>query len=162
MSPAAPAPDWMAPALRIVRTFEGCRLTSYPDPGTGGEPWTVGYGSTRINGKAVVPGQIISQQQADSALYTELGLIQSKLAATVPGWSSLNRNRKAAILSFSYNVGANWMGAPGFGTISRAFYAANWSAVPGALLLYVNPGTRVEAGLRRRRLAEGVLWNTPA
>jgi hypothetical protein len=27
-------------------------------------------------------------------------------------------------------------------------------------MLYVNPGTNVEAGLKRRRLAEGLLWTS--
>ena len=31
---------------------------------------------------------------------------------------------------------------------------------PGALLLYINPGSPYEAGLRRRRAAEGALWNS--
>ena len=31
--------------------------------------------------------------------------------------------------------------------------------VPKALLLYVNPGSSFEAGLKRRRQAEGELWN---
>jgi GH24 family phage-related lysozyme (muramidase) len=33
-----------------------------------------------------------------------------------------------------------------------------WSKVPEALKLYRNPGSDVEAGLLRRRVAEGELW----
>ena len=33
-----------------------------------------------------------------------------------------------------------------------------WAKVPDALYLYRNPGTSVEAGLARRRIAEGDLW----
>jgi GH24 family phage-related lysozyme (muramidase) len=33
-----------------------------------------------------------------------------------------------------------------------------WKNIPDALMLYVNPGSSVEAGLRRRRSAEGKMW----
>ena len=32
--------------LKLTEQFEGCRLEAYPDPATGGEPWTIGYGHT--------------------------------------------------------------------------------------------------------------------
>jgi GH24 family phage-related lysozyme (muramidase) len=33
-----------------------------------------------------------------------------------------------------------------------------WDLVPDALFLYRNPGSNVEAGLARRRKAEGEAW----
>ena len=36
------SPDGIA----LIKKFEGCRLTAYPDPGTGDAPWTIGYGWT--------------------------------------------------------------------------------------------------------------------
>jgi len=43
--PATPAdlPPAVAVALPLVKEFEGCRLTAYPDPETGAEPWTIGW-----------------------------------------------------------------------------------------------------------------------
>jgi lysozyme len=32
--------------LTLIKRFEGCVLEAYPDPGTGNDPWTVGWGST--------------------------------------------------------------------------------------------------------------------
>ena len=39
--------------LALIRQFEGCArlrpdgmVEAYPDPGTGGEPWTIGWGAT--------------------------------------------------------------------------------------------------------------------
>lgn len=32
--------------ITLIKEFEGCSLTAYPDPGTGGDPWTIGYGWT--------------------------------------------------------------------------------------------------------------------
>ncbi|MEB3349297.1 MAG: lysozyme, partial [Cyanobacteriota bacterium] len=37
-------------ALKLIIEFEGFRDKAYPDPATGGAPWTIGYGFTRVNG----------------------------------------------------------------------------------------------------------------
>jgi hypothetical protein len=67
-----------------------------------------------------------------------------------------------ALLSFAYNLGANFYGSEGFETISRRLRNKEWDLVDEALLLYVNPGSDVEEGLKRRRVAEGVLWSKGA
>ncbi|HID1023608.1 TPA: glycoside hydrolase family protein, partial [Klebsiella michiganensis] len=42
--------------IALIKRFEGCRLTAYPDPGTGGAPWTIGYGWTgKVDGKTIRP-----------------------------------------------------------------------------------------------------------
>ena len=41
-------------ALPLVKEFEGCRLPAYPDPETGAEPWTIGWGSTTYKDGAPV------------------------------------------------------------------------------------------------------------
>lgn len=32
--------------IALIKQFEGCRLNAYPDPATGGDPWTIGIGHT--------------------------------------------------------------------------------------------------------------------
>ena len=46
-----------AAGLDLLKRFEGCRLEANPDPGSGGAPWTIGYGHT---GAEVVPGLVIT------------------------------------------------------------------------------------------------------
>lgn len=162
-SPAAPAqpagPDAVMLALPLIKEFEGCKLTAYPDPGTGGRPWTIGWGSTTyLSGKSVQPGDTITQAQADELLTVRVRRDEKQLARTVPTWGSLKAHQQAALLSFTYNVGPNWYGGQGFQTITARVMDAQFERVPEALLLYVNPGTKVEAGLRRRREAEGEMW----
>jgi hypothetical protein len=54
-------PPAVAVALPLVKEFEGCRLTAYPDPETGAEPWTIGWGSTAYaDGREVRKGDRIS------------------------------------------------------------------------------------------------------
>src|SRR5690554_3647370 len=50
--------------IALIKRWEGCKLTAYPDPGTGGKPWTIGWGTTRIDGRAVRPGETITQARA--------------------------------------------------------------------------------------------------
>jgi hypothetical protein len=45
-APVDDIPAAVTVALPLVKEFEGCRLSAYPDPETGGEPWTIGWGST--------------------------------------------------------------------------------------------------------------------
>lgn len=78
----------------------------------------------------------------------------------VPYWDEMNDNQRGALLSFAYNLGANFYGSSDFSTISRVLREKEWNKVPDALYLYRNPGTSVEAGLSRRRIAEGDLWNS--
>ena len=156
--PSPGGPDWLPLALDLIKEFEGCRLTAYPDPGTGGVPWTVGWGSTTLNGRPVVPGQVITQAVADRALMDDVGKYQSVLAVTIPGWGQLQAHQRAALVSFAWNVGAHFYNSSGFGTITRALKNRDYQNVPAALLLYVNPGTNVTAGLRRRRIAEGAMF----
>jgi len=159
---STPPPGWLAPANRIIQKFEGCRLEAYPDPGTGGDPWTIGWGSTTyFDGNSVKQGDKISQGLADDLLAGTIERIGQALAKRIPGWADLNANQQAALVSFSYNVGPNWFEAEGFRTISRAIRGWRLQDVPAALMLYVNPGSAVEAGLRRRRHEEAVLFSTP-
>jgi hypothetical protein len=67
-------------------------------------------------------------------------------------------NQRSALVSFAYNLGAGFYGAVGFETISKRLKEKDWGKVPEAMMLYRNPGSNFEAGLKRRREAEGKLW----
>ncbi len=70
----------------------------------------------------------------------------------------MNDNQRGALLSFAYNLGAGFYGSGGFNTITNNLKQKNWKAIPETLKLYRNPGSSVEAGLLRRRIAEAKLW----
>ena len=76
----------------------------------------------------------------------------------IPYWSEMSDGKRAALLSFSYNLGADFYGSADFSTISTRLKNKEWDKVPDALYLYRNPGSNVEAGLARRRKAEGESW----
>lgn len=72
----------------------------------------------------------------------------------------MNDNQRGSLLCFAYNLGADFYGSPYFNTITRVLKNKEWNKVPDTLYLYREPGTDVEAGLARRRKAEGKLWRS--
>jgi GH24 family phage-related lysozyme (muramidase) len=150
-----------ASALGLIKEFEGCHLTAYPDPLSGAEPYTIGYGTTRYpGGRRVSRGDKITVIEADMFMRTEVDQIAEKLGRTVPHWGQMTDGQQSALISFSYNLGSGFYGSEGFETISKRLRERDWNAVPAAFELYRNPGTNVEAGLLRRRRAEGELWRS--
>jgi GH24 family phage-related lysozyme (muramidase) len=142
-------------AIDLIKEFEGCELEAYDD-GVG--VWTIGWGSTKYaDGSQVRAGDIISQTDADQLFKATLKGYWERLAST-PYWGEMSANQKSVLLSFSYNTGWNY-GDSGFTTMNRVIGDKNWTGVPAAFNLYVNPGTSTEAGLRRRRKAESALWD---
>jgi len=155
-----PAPKaalaWQQTA-NLIREFEGFSEAAYVCPAG---VVTIGWGFTKWTDAAPVRlGETVSREVADAMLSD---LIENKivpaLASTVPGWKTLPPNRQNALVSFAYNVGWHFCGTADFVTISRCLRESDYDAVPSAMMLYINPGTSSEPGLRRRREAEGKLW----
>ena len=145
-------------ALKMIQQFEGCHLEAYKCPAG---VWTIGWGITRYqDGRRVKQGDKINRVEADMLLRTEVDRIAAKLRRTVPHWVEMGDHQKCALISFAYNLGSGFYGmVPDFETITAKLRDRKWDEVPEAMLLYRNPGSSFEAGLRRRREAEGRLWS---
>ena len=155
-----PVPDSVVPAAAIdlIAEFEGFVPTVYDD-GVGVA--TIGYGSTfYLDGKRVVWGDpAITEPEARKMMESICEKdFWNVIKNTIPFWEEMNDNQRSALCSFAYNLGAHFFGSSGFSTLSACLIDKAWDEVPAALLLYINPGSPVEAGLRRRREAEGELW----
>ena len=147
--------------IDLIKEFEGCHLNAYPDPLTGGLPITIGWGSTKdFNGQSFKLGRKITQEYADRLLMFDIEQRFLPSLQKIPYWSEMNDNQRGALLSFAYNLGAGFYGGSNFNTITRVLKNKEWTKVPDALYLYRNPGTKVEVGLARRRVAEGKLWSS--
>ena len=159
--PAAPG-KLPAAGVEIIKEFEGLHLEAYPDPLSGNLPITIGWGSTKdVDGSRFQLGDKISREKADLLLEQQLKYNYfNTLEKTIPFWDEMSDNQHGALLSFAYNLGARFYGGSNFNTITRVLKNKEWSKVPDALYLYRNPGTNVEAGLSRRRIAEGDLWSS--
>ena len=146
-------------AIDLIKEFEGFSAKAYYDPLSGGLPITIGYGSTRRkDGTRFMIGNTVTSQEAEDLLKYQLETDYLPSLKKIPGWNEMTGNQKGALLSFAYNLGAGFYGSSDFNTITRVLKNKEWDKVPEALKLYRNPGTSVEAGLLRRRTAEGNLW----
>jgi len=160
-TPSGSKYDVPAKGVDLIKEFEGCHLQAYPDPLSGNLPITIGWGSTRdLNGKPFKLGQKITQKVADDLLISQIKNEFLPTLSKIPYWSEMSDGKRGALLSFAYNLGANFYGSGDFNTITKRLKNKEWDLVPDALYLYRNPGSNVEAGLARRRKAEGKLWNS--
>ena len=136
-------------------------MNAYPDPLTGGLPITIGWGSTKdFSGTPFKLGRKITQEYADKLLMFDLEQRFLPALQKIPHWNEMTDGQRGALLSFAYNLGSGFYGGSNFNTITKCLRNKEWAKVPDALYLYRNPGTNVEKGLARRRVAEGKLWST--
>ena len=105
-------------------------------------------------------GDKITQAQADVLLLSQIDKEFLPTLSKIPYWGEMSDGKRGALLSFAYNLGASFYGSDDFGTITRRLKNKEWDKVPDALYLYRNPGSNVEAGLARRRKAEGECWKS--
>lgn len=87
--------------LALTKESESLRLTAYADPGTGGAPWTIGYGHT---GPHIEEGMVISQKDADHLLL--LDVQESVDAVNKLVTAAITQNQFDALVDFTFNVGA--------------------------------------------------------
>ena len=104
-------------------------------------------------------GEKITQQEADELFEYQIQNEFLPAIQKIPFWEQMNDYQRGALLSFAYNLGANFYNISGYDTITRVLKNKEWDKVPAALELYRNPGSDVEVGLLRRRRAEGQLWS---
>ncbi|MDM2860707.1 lysozyme [Citrobacter sp. Cpo073] len=140
--------------IALIKGFEGCRLTAYPDPGTGGAPWTIGYGWTHpIDGKPVKPGMTIDQETADRLLKTGLVSYENDVLKLVR--VKLTKGQFDALVSFAYNVGSRALSTS---TLLKKLNAGDIKGAADEFLHWNKAGGKVLNGLTRRREAERALF----
>jgi len=145
------AEGWLPFALSLIKKFEGCKLTAYPDPGTGGKPWTIGWGSTTdATGNAIQPGITWSQGQADARLAAHVLEFADGVEKALAG-SSVTPMQKGAMVSLAYNIGvAAFTGS----TLLKKHRAADYDGAAAQFLVWNRAGGRIMQGLVNRRASE--------
>jgi lysozyme len=142
--------------VELIKHFEGFRKKAYPDPGTHGEPFTIGYGTTVYpNGKRVRGRDVITPEQGEEFLRHDL----QKFAAAVTNAVkvALTDNQYSALVSFTYNVGAANLKR------SKLLQKLNQEDYLGAadqFLRWNRAAGKVLPGLTERRVAERTLFLT--
>jgi len=142
--------SWLDIATEEIKRHEGCKLEAYPDPGTGGDPWTIGYGAT---GPDIHPGVVWSQEQADTDLSNRLHTLGDRIDAVVH--VEINDNQKAALCSFAYNVG---MGNLKNSTLLKKLNEGDYDGAADQFKEWNKAAGHVLQGLVTRRQAESELF----
>ena len=90
-------------AVNLIRKYEGFSEKAYPDPDSGGEPYTIGYGTQFYpDGTPVKQGQCCSKQKALEYLFHEVQIIDIQLSKLNLG---LDDHMRQALISFIHSVG---------------------------------------------------------
>jgi lysozyme len=140
--------DWLPFALALIKQFEGCKLDAYPDPGTGNDPWTIGWGST---GTGVRKGVTWTQAQADQRLAADV----AQFGAGVTRLTKGSGHQIGACISLAYNIGLK---AFAESTLLKKHNAGDYDGAAAQFAVWNRSGGRVMGGLVRRRSAEARVY----
>ena len=142
--------------LALIKRFEGCAkvrpdglVEAYPDPGTGGAPWTIGWGAT---GPDIGPATVWTRAECDARLEVDVARHANEVSAAI-GSAPTSQAQFDALVSFHYNTGAI-----GRATLTQRHIAGEFAAALGEFARWNRAGGRVLNGLVRRRAAEAALY----
>jgi lysozyme len=149
---------------KLIEQYEGLILQSYDDAndhvvssgGTARGTLTIGYGHTSSAGApAVYAGQVITKEQADAILTSDLSKVEASVNSLVK--VPLTQNQFDALVSFQYNLGSLAKSS-----LLTALNKKDYKGAADKFMLYNN--ARVDgklvplAGLTKRRTAEKNLF----
>ena len=140
----------------LIKHFEGCKLKAYPDPATGGVPWTIGYGNTQYkDGRSVKRGDVITQQQAEEMF---ADLVNTRYASAVVNLirTTVNQNQFDALVSFAYNCGIGNLQKSTL--LKKVNVNPSDQSIPLQFAKWNKAAGKVMNGLTRRRKAEADMY----
>lgn len=126
----------------VLKKLEGFTGTAYAD----GRQTSIGYGTRALPGE-----NAISEADATARLQKEAGSVADYVDRHAPG---LDPKRKAALISFGYNLGT---GSGGLADLMPDVKSGNWDAVANRMTRYNHQDGRVVDGLTNRRAFEAGL-----
>ena len=147
-------PAWLPLVRELLEQLEGFESNAYPDPKTGGAPWTIGHGNTFYeDGSPVRRGDTISRSAADALRDHHLRATAAGLAKLLKHWPSYRATEQAGLVSWAYNVG---LGAVESSTLRRRLNYGNPLQEVASVELprWNDPGSNVEEGQTKRRRIE--------
>lgn len=141
----------------LIHSFEQCRLTTYPDPGSkDGKPVTGGWGSTcDENGNPLRLGFTAPQAYWDALFEKQIAKYEQAVDRATAGVPT-TQNAFDAMVSLAYNIGIK--GFQG-STVLRKHKAGDHPGAARAFLMWNKNDGKVMRGLTRRRLAESDLYD---
>lgn len=101
-TPPEVSPAWYPLAERLTKASESCELKAYPDPASGSDPWTCGWGET---GPDIDENTVFTQQQADTRFTSRMLRVGAVVDSLVH--VTLTAYEKAALCDFAWNEGTH-------------------------------------------------------
>lgn len=145
--------------VSLIKKYEGLDLVAVVDPLSGNLPITIGYGATvKADGTPFHLGDRITKKAATELLMLQLKRDYLPKLKTIPNWDSLTERQQGALLSFSYNLGANFYHDSRFKSMRKMLQNRNYGNAAKVFSLYRNPGSNCELGLLNRRRTEAYVF----
>ena len=132
--------------IALIKSFEGCELKAYR---CSANVLTIGYGHTAC----VTEGEEISELHAEELLREDLNEFEEHVRRAVK--VELNQNQFDALVSWTFNLGPGNLRSS---TLLKLLNEGKHEEVPGQMARWNRAGGKVLEGLKRRREAEGLLW----
>lgn len=136
--------------IDLTEDAEGCILHAYPDPGTGGAPWTIGYGHT---GAEVHAGLVWTHEQAEQALRADIHNAELEVKAFVK--VKLTQGQYDALVDFDFNKGGKNLRNS---TLLKLVNEGEFKAADNEFQKWVMGGGHVLPGLVKRAHAEAQIF----
>jgi lysozyme len=144
--------------LELIKVSEGFVPHAYPDPASGGDPWTIAYGHT----VGVRPGDTCTPAQGDVWLREDSEEDEHIIAQWVT--APLTQGQYDALVSFLYNIGPGiagvhdglvWLRSGYHSTLLRKLNASDYAGAAAEFPKWANPPL---PGLKIRRAREQLLF----
>lgn len=148
--------------IALIQKWEGYakdigagRVQAYPDPATGGAPWTIGWGST---GPDIQEGTIWTQAKAKAHFLEHVEQFAAGVARNIGG-AATTQDQFDAMVSLAYNVGlANFAGS----TLLKKHKAGDHAGAAAEFARWNRAAGKVMTGLTNRRADEARLYRGEA
>lgn len=131
--------------IDLIKQLEGYSSKAYPDPATGGAPWTIGYGTT----KGVKPGMVITAQQAEKMLRDDVAKFESGVSSLIT--APTTQGQFDAMVSLAYNIG---LGNFGKSTLLKKHNSRCYTCAADQFRVWNRANGKVMNGLTKRRADE--------
>ena len=132
--------------INMIKEFEKYSDVAYPDPGTGGTPFTIGWGHTF----RVKPDQRCDRLQADYWLrHQDVPVAEQAVSRYVK--VPLKQNQFDALVSFVFNLGVRDLKSS---TLLKKLNARDYAGAAKEFERWIYANHKILPGLVRRRKKE--------
>lgn len=132
--------------LEALKRSEGFKDTAYKD---GGGVWTIGYGTTHIDGKPVEEGMTCTEAQATLWLQADVASASTCVNQSVK--ALMAQYQFDSLVNFTYNVGNDAFRSS---TLLRLLNARDYSGAADQFLRWRFDNGKEVQGLKDRRVRE--------